>query len=134
MTPQAWPSSAPNSRPSTSVGVNRPPGAPLPRQAAVTSGLRTRSTASSPTESLPTNASCASSLPLPSSCGYWIARAPSAPKMTIGASTRSVRRVGRDRLATATSRTQSTAVRPASGPISAAQTICRADTPYIGTA
>jgi hypothetical protein len=44
---QANPSSPPSTAPLLSVGVNSPPDAPLPRQSAVTSGLRMKRAESS---------------------------------------------------------------------------------------
>ena len=68
-----------------SVGVNRPPDAPLPRHRAVTSGLSANRVSSRPALLRPRNASRAMSRPLPNSCGYQMPMTPRMPKAITGA-------------------------------------------------
>jgi hypothetical protein len=80
---QASPVPAPSTAPVDRVGVNSPPAAPLPRQAAVTSGFSANRARNASVPPAPRNASCAMSLPLPNSCGYAKPSRPSSPKVTI---------------------------------------------------
>jgi hypothetical protein len=133
--PQIWvhtvPSTPASRTPTVSVGVNRPPGEPDPRQAAVASGLRTSSTHSRPSDREPSASSWTTPLPLPSSWGYWIETSASAVKVTSGAAQRP-RPCGLRRLATAIRRTQPIATTPITGPASAAHASCEALTAYAG--
>ena len=82
---QAMPSAPPRTAPVASVGVNRPPDAPLPRHMAVTSGLSANRVSSRPRLPMPRNASRAMSRPLPNSCGYQMPMTPRMPKAITGA-------------------------------------------------
>ncbi len=90
---QGKPSTPPSAAPTARDGVNRPPGAPLPRHMMVAAGRRSRSATSSSGPMCPVNASSAMSRPLPSNCGSGIDAAPSTPSAATGAHTR--RRPGR---------------------------------------